>query len=205
MDNQAKQFCVGQELFVDHDPEVIAIWQVKYNATFKMLPLPMGTTWSHCKNVGLCGKVCDSTIVEACRTQANFLVSMSPPCQSWSKGGLTAGLNDCNGKAFLEALELSFHLQAVAIAAECADDIVSHPHFNVIKAFARVLGYRLVWDQVTPFQTMASHARTRWLGVWSRADLVKLSLSSSSCRRFRVLIGQTRHFSSHSRASGFRN
>ena len=39
---------------------------------------------------------------------------------------------------------LSFSLQTIAIAAECADDLAVHPHFKVVKALANALGYRLV-------------------------------------------------------------
>ena len=171
LDTAAKTFYVGQEIFVDRDPEVMSIWQVKYASTARSLPLRSGDSWTPSKCVGLCGDVNDFSIIEACRAQANHLVTMSPPCQSWSKGGLKAGLHDDNGKAFLDALELSFSFQATVIAAECSDEIVGHPHFRVIKSFAHFLGFRLVWDQVTPYNPLVSHARTRWLGVWVRADL----------------------------------
>ena len=171
LDSEAKAICVGQELFIDHDSEVMTIWQAKYATPVRTLPLTSGRSWSHGKFVGLCGEVGEPSIIEACRTQANLMVTMSPPCQSWSKGGLKAGLSDSNGKAFLDALELAFSLQAIVISAECADDVVAHPHFRLVKAFAHVLGYRLVWDQVTPYNSMVSHARTRWLGVWTRADI----------------------------------
>ena len=65
---------------------------------------------------------------------------------------------------------MAFSLQMVAIAAECADDIVTHPHFKIVKSLAHALGYKLAWDQVTPFHPLSSHARSRWLGVWIRAD-----------------------------------
>ncbi|CAK9108644.1 unnamed protein product [Durusdinium trenchii] len=124
LDTAAKALCIGQEIFVDHDPEVMAIWQIKHTAKARSLPLKTGDSWSPSKCVGLCGEVSDRSIIEASRAQANHLVTMSPPCQSWSKGGLKAGLHDDNGKAFLDALELSFSLQATVIAAECSDEIV---------------------------------------------------------------------------------
>ena len=148
------------------------IWQAKYATAVTTLPVQRGHSWNHLKQVGLCGDVADPSIIEACRTQVNLLLTMSPPCQPWSKGGLKAGLADNNGKAFIEALKLAFSLEAIAIAAECADEIVSHPHVKVVKAFGQTLGYRLVWDQVTPYHPIVSHARTRWLGVWIRTDVV---------------------------------
>lgn len=137
------------------------VWSIKFGASFQSLPVTRTNSWSPLKVVGLCGCVSDTSIIEFCRTQVNLLGTFSPPCQSWSKGGKRGGLEDRNGFAFLEALRLAFSLQMVAIAAECADDIVSHPQFSIVKALAHALGYRLAWDQVTPFHPMSSHAHIR--------------------------------------------
>ena len=169
--DKTQRLCLGQEMFIDRDPQVMTVWNAKHCAEFRRLPLDANQAWSHAKNVGLCGNIADPSIIDACRSQANLVVTMSPPCQSWSKGGLRAGIEDSNGQAFLDALVLAFSVQTTSIAAECADDIVTHPHFKIVKALASALGYELVWDQVTPYHVMTSHARSRWLGVWVRADL----------------------------------
>ena len=163
--------CLGQEVYIDHDVGVMELWSVKNQANFRPLPLQRGTSWSPARRVGLCGPISDITILEACRSQANLLNTMSPPCQSWSKGGKRAGLEDANGRAFLDALVQNFGLQSLAIAAECADDVVSHPQFKLVKSLAHALGFKLVWDQVTPYHPLTTHARSRWLGVWVRADV----------------------------------
>ena len=170
LDKQGQSICVGQEIFLDQDPRVMEVWSLKFGTPFQHLQGTKNIAWTPAKAAGYCGSVSDFTIVDLCRTQVNLLGTISPPCQSWSKGGKRGGLQDQNGFAFLEALSLAFSLQMVALAAECADDIVSHHHFKIVKALAHALGYRLVWDQVTPFHPIAAHARSRWLGVWIRAD-----------------------------------
>ncbi|CAK9116017.1 unnamed protein product [Durusdinium trenchii] len=159
LDKQEQSICVGQEIFLDQDPRVMEVWSLKFGTPFQHLQGTKNIAWTPAKAAGYCGSVSDFTIVDLCRTQVNLLGSISPPCQSWSKGGKRGGLQDQNGFAFLEALSLAFSLQMVAIAAECADDIVSHHHFKIVKALAHALGYRLVWDQVTPFHPIAAHAR----------------------------------------------
>ena len=166
-----KTMCLGQEIFIDNDPQVMQLWNIKHSATYRTLPLDYKTAWCHAKHVGLCGSISEPSIMGACRSQVNVITTMSPPCQSWSKGGRRAGLDDQNGEAFLDALIAAFSLQTLGIAAECADDIVSHEHFKVVKALAHALGYVLVWDQVTPYHVMTTHARSRWLGVWVRFDV----------------------------------
>ena len=159
---------------MDRDPLIMSIWDVKHGSKHRQLPLTGDKAWSPTKQLGLCGCISDASLIDACRSQANLITTMSPPCQSWSRGGRGLGLGDSNGRAFLEALFQAFSLQTIAIAAECADDLAVHPHFKVIKALANALGYRLVWDQITTYQQMTSHARSRWLGVWVRTDAALL-------------------------------
>ena len=168
--DRAQEIYLGQEIFLDADPQIMSIWSVKHGTQYRTLPLAGNEAWCPAKQVGLCGCISEPCVADACRTQANLIATMSPPCQSWSKGGRGCGLNDLNGKAFLDALIQAFSLQTIAIAAECADDIAVHPHFKVIKALAKAMGFRLAWDQITPYHQMTSHSRSRWLGVWVRSD-----------------------------------
>ena len=168
--DHSREICLGQEIFVDWDPQIMKIWSIKHGLPHRLLPLPSREAWCSAKLVGLCGCVSDPSIIEVCRSQVNLLTAISPPCQSWSKGGRGQGLNDTNGQAFLDALVQAFSLQVIAIVAECADDTAVHPHFRLVKALAKAMGFRLVWDQITPYHQMTSHARSRWLGVWVRAD-----------------------------------
>ena len=178
--DRTHEVCLGQEIFVDRDPLIMSIWDVKHGSKHRQLPLTGDKAWSPTKQLGLCGCISDASLIDACRSQANLITTMSPPCQSWSRGGRGLGLGDSNGRAFLEALFQAFSLQTIAIAAECADDLAVHPHFKVIKALANALGYRLVWDQITTYQQMTSHARSRWLGVWVRTDAAPFGLSLPS-------------------------
>ncbi|CAK8997646.1 unnamed protein product, partial [Durusdinium trenchii] len=128
--DHSREICLGQEIFVDWDPQIMKIWSIKHGLPHRLLPLPSREAWCPAKLVGLCGCVSDPSIIEVCRSQVNLLTTISPPCQSWSKGGRGQGLNDTNGQAFLDALVQAFSLQVIAIVAECADDTAVHPHFR---------------------------------------------------------------------------
>ena len=133
-------------------------------------PISYRTAWTPAEFVGICGGVEDHSILNMLRAQSNLVLTMSPPCQSWSRGGKSAGLYDTNGYSFVDALCTVAACQPNLIAAECADELVNHPHWPLLKALANCLGFRLVWSQVTPLHSIVGHYRTRWLGVWVRAD-----------------------------------
>ena len=66
----------GQEFFLDSDELIMQLWSLK-NAT----------EWTPAGKVGVCGRVHDFTLLNIVRTQTNLIVTMSPPCQSWSREG----------------------------------------------------------------------------------------------------------------------
>ena len=160
----------GQELAVDHDDTVMQLWSVKHGAQVLRAPISFRTAWTPSECVGICGGVEDYTLLNVLRAQLNLVLTMSPPCQSWSRGGKSTGLYDVNGYSFVHALCTAAACQPNFIAAECADELVNHPHWPLLKALAQSLGFKLVWTQATPYHAVVGHYRTRWLGVWIRAD-----------------------------------
>ena len=171
LDRTESAFCLGQEFELDIDEQVMQLWSVKHAARPFTCPVHWSTEWPSQKHVGLHGSVADWTPANVLRVQSNLCLSMSPPCQSWSKGGKHLGLADRNGWAFIDAVQLAVVLQPVCIVAECSDEIVEHEHFRFVELLFQSAGYRLVWKQVTPLHHMAHHCRTRWLAAWCRFDV----------------------------------
>ena len=131
----------------------------------------MTAVWHPTEHVGVCGHIQDPSISNLLRAQCNLLQTMSPPRQSWSRGGKQMGLDDPNGFSFLDALCVAARCQSNVLMAECADEIVKHAHRPFFQAYARVLGLKMVFSQATPYHAVVNHSRTRWLGVWIRADI----------------------------------
>ena len=169
--SRSQQFMIkGQEVAVDCDDLVMKLWTTKHQAVTLRTPIEPSMACTPAEFVGICGRVEDHTILNAIRAQSNLVLTMSPPCQSWSRGGKQAGLDDANGYSFVEALCTAAACQPNFIAAECADELLKHPHWPLIKSLASCLGFKCVWSQATPYHSIVGHQRTRWLGVWVRAD-----------------------------------
>ena len=164
-------FVAGQEICIDADESVLQVWALRHQAKIVYAPVPPTQMWNPMQQIGICGLVQDLSILNAIRMQTNVILTMSPPCQAWSHAGKKAGPSDPNGFAFIDALHFAFAAQPILVAAECADAIMRHPHFPLVKAYAQVLGFKLLWMQVTPYHLISGHLRTRWLAVWARADV----------------------------------
>lgn len=161
----------SQRIEIDADERVMHLWEAKYQQKVRKCPIDAIGQWDHHEHVGVWGAVHDKSILNLLQSQVNVMVSMSPPCQSWSRAGKQKGLSSDNGIAFADGLFLSFCMQAVTIVAECSDEITTHVHFQTLKHLAAQFGYRLIWSQTVFLHRISPHYRTRWLGVWTRADL----------------------------------
>ena len=161
----------GQHTSIDADEGVIEIWEQLHGTKAVKAPLPYDQDWIASTHVGIHAAVGDPTIVALCQAQVNSMGTMSPPCQPWSKGGKRLGLSCDNGWAFVSGLILAFKLQVIILTAECADEIVSHEHYEMIMHIAKHLGFKLIWSQVTPLNHLSPQMRTRWLATWVRADV----------------------------------
>ena len=170
LDRIEQDFTVGQEISLDHDEEVMKIWSLRTHAKVHRCPIDFATPWPHSQQVGILGTVDDWTVLNICRMQSNVCVTLSPPCQSWSRAGRKAGLNDANGLAFVEAIELLTVVQPILIVGECSDEIAAHRHFHILEMLFAVCGFKKTWMQVTPLHELTDHCRTRWLSTWARVD-----------------------------------
>ena len=164
-------FSLGQEVFVDNDETVMQIWSAQAGSRHFRGPLAHNTKWSPAAKIGILTSVGDWSLANACRIQTNLCCTVSPPCQSWSKAGRRLGLQDSNGWAFIDAIKMITIVQPITVAMECSDEITEHPHFKILEALIHSLGFRRTWTQVTPYQALADHARSRWLCTWARADV----------------------------------
>ena len=172
-------FAIGRQVFIDHDETTLQLCCTQHNMDLVRCPLKTSEPWNPAGKIGLLGDVSDVTIPYAHRCQVNLLCTLSPPCQSWSKGGRSCGLLDDNGWAFVAGLEQVFTLQPVLACAECVDELASHAHFKLVQCIASMFGFKTLWSQIVPYHELADHCRARWLCVWIRADIAAEPLGFS--------------------------
>ena len=157
---------VAKEVAVDHCPDVMKVWSLQHSRPILRAPLAHIASWSPDPYVGILADVADWSILPACSSAFNLVLTMSPPCVSWSLGGLLRGLECNEGWAFIDSIRQIAVLQPSAAVAECADNIANHTHFAVIKFLMHSIGYRLAWEQIVDSHRMTHASRTRWMAVW---------------------------------------
>ena len=166
----ALEISTGNQIFVDHDPKVMECCAktnglIVHEGPSKPRRSPVF------QKIGICTDVGDKSLCHHVSYLDNLICTMSPPCISWSRGGRGRGLMCDAGFAFQEAIEIISITQPLAVFGECADLTPSHPHFPLLDASFRVLGYKCIWHQVVPMHTLSHNMRTRWLFAWTRNDV----------------------------------
>lgn len=174
--NNVTGVAIGQEIELDAAVEVANAWIADGEGQVLTCPLSPFGAWMPAAKIRVLGQVKDLSVLNLCQHQVNLMVTLSPPCQSWSKGGRLTGLHSLNGIAFVDGLVLAFCSQAILILAECVDELNSHQHFPVIKFIASALGYKMAWTQIASLHKISPHSRNRWLCCWVRTDVKSVPL-----------------------------
>ena len=173
-----KLFIVQREIAVDFNEQAMQIWQLRTNGC-----LFHGKCGSyieaHQKYIGVTAACSQKYWLNLCRFITNGFFTCSPPCPSWSRGGRGQGLECDNGVAFAECIAKIRALRPIAAFFECADKIISHPHFRILRMSLQAAGYRQCWSNVVPYENLAHMCRTRWLAVWIRADVTDVQALGS--------------------------
>ena len=93
---------------------------------------------------GICADISESTLLRATSHKSNLVMTLSPPCPSWSKGGKHSGLATDEGFCFLDAIQHVARVRPIMALFECSDGIESHPHWRVLSAAPQLGGYKKV-------------------------------------------------------------
>lgn len=179
----------SQQVEIDASLDIARVWEASTPEKIRKCPISPFGTWTPSNLIRIVGQVADPTLLNLSQFHVNLVHTMSPPCTSWSKGGRRQGLATDNGIAFVDALVFAHSSQAILIAAECADDIITHDHFQIVMFVAKMLGYRRVWTQITPLRTAVQDGYVFGSGLMSRPSL---SISPSSLRFSPNLVGPIR-------------
>ena len=184
------RFCstlrLGTQTFVDVDVEVTAALARKHGCNVTPAPVQASAVFEVSLHKVVRAEVADPCLLHVVQPLANFIFTASPPCISWSRGGLGRGLNCFEGWTFVDCLKQCAFAQPTMLNLECVDELARHAHFPIIRRLLHVIGYRALWEGTLPYCTFAHMQRTRWLAVYVRADLFShVESQSDQFRAFR--------------------
>ena len=159
---------------VDCDETVMKVWNLQQSFDHSLPKMHFGgvslTNVIEKKN-GAVQHIGNFSWMNLCRVVPNLVFTLSPPCQTWSAGGRLGGFEHPNGFAMAEGIESIKRVRPVVVCLECSDNILKHPHYELVKKLLMFSGYRQVWSSSNTLHNLAAMFRTRWLAVWVRCDV----------------------------------
>ena len=118
---------------VDWCPQVMKSWS--YNHGHQHFRAPIATSFdSREACTGILADISEPSILRATSNKLNLLMTLSPPCPSWSKGGKNSGLATDEGFCFLDAVEHVSRVRPILALFECSDGLEAHPHWRVLSS-----------------------------------------------------------------------
>lgn len=98
-----KIFRVRHSFSIDCDQEVMRMWSLQNQAEFRVATISCDHIDEKEKR-GFCMPIHEFSWANWCRFPVNEIFTASPPCQPWSLGGTSAGIECDNGFAFIQCL-----------------------------------------------------------------------------------------------------
>lgn len=131
---------------VDWCPDVMKTWS--FNHQREVFESPIHESFDPTETyVGILADISEITLVRATSNKSNLMMTLSPPCTSWSRGGKHSGLATDEGFCFLDAIEHVARVRPILALFDCSDGIEAHPHWRALSAALQLAGYRKVWSQ----------------------------------------------------------
>ena len=155
---------------VDWCPEVMKTWSFNHGRDHLKCPIPVAFDSTEVFN-GILADVSDRTLLRATSHKLNLMMTLSPPCPSWSRGGKHSGLANDEGFCFLDSIEHLAKVRPILALFECSDGLEAHPHWRALSAALQLAGYRKIWSQDLAIHQLTGNHRTRWLSAWCRKDV----------------------------------
>ena len=163
-------FSFASHTSVDWCPAVMKTWSFNHGRDFQQVPIPVDYNSLEIYN-GIHSDVSEVSLLRATSHKSNLVMTLSPPCPSWSRGGKHSGLATDEGFCFLDAIHHVVRARPIVAIFECSDGIETHPHWRSISAALQLGGYKKIWSQDVAIHQLTGNFRTRWLAAWGRQDV----------------------------------
>ena len=105
----------------------------------------------------------DDWWLAAAQTRQVHLMTVSAPCQPWSRAGSGAGLASSDGAAILRAADTCGFLETPLVALEQVEGFIHHKDGQVVLDGWRKAGYRVVWQETFDLAAILPVSRKRHL------------------------------------------
>ena len=113
----------------------------------------------------------DNWWLAAAQTRPVQVMTVSAPCQPWSRGGSGAGLATADGAAILRAADICGFLEVPVVAMEQVEGFIEHAEGQVVLDGWRQAGYRVVWQDILDIAAVLPASRRRHLIVFAHDSL----------------------------------
>ena len=163
-------FSFSSHTSVDWSEEVMHTWSFNHGRPYEVLPIGVDYNPVMTFN-GILADVSEITLLRATSHKSNLVMTLSPPCPSWSRGGRNSGLATDEGFCFLDAIQHVARTRPLLALFECSDGIEARAHWRAISAALQLAGYQKIWSQDVAIHQITGNHRTRWLAVWGRKDI----------------------------------
>lgn len=155
---------------VDWCPKVMKTWSFNHGRDHLKSPITAAFNSTEVFT-GILADISDQSLLRATSHKLNLIMTLSPPCPSWSRGGKHSGLASDEGFCFLDSIEHVARVRPILALFECSDGLEAHPHWRALSAALQLAGYRKIWSQDLAVHQLTSNHRTRWLSAWGRKDI----------------------------------
>lgn len=169
MDCMKHIVCAGS-ISIDFDFEAVQTWRQCFggkvcSSDFEIQP-------PHDQHFCILSDVTNPQWYNTLKFDINLVMTISPPCQPWSRGGLSTGVESENGLTFLQIILAIRLVRPIVVPTECADSTPRHQQYKVLKLAFRLAGYVCAWSTISSYEDLSMNVRTRWLAIWVRHDAV---------------------------------
>ena len=161
--------CAGS-ISIDFDCDAVETWRQwfggnVFSGDFEVQP-------PHERSFCILSDISNPQWYNTLKFDINLIMTISPPCQPWSRGGVSSGVESENGLTFLQIIHAIRVIRPIMVPTECADSTPRHPHYKILKLAFRLAGYRCLWSTISTYEDLSTNVRSRWLSVWVRHDAV---------------------------------
>ena len=156
----------AKTVLIDSDLQACASYCLNHQATvFDADHLPDNFEAVIGHGCALHGNAASLSWVPAIAKWNPHLVTLSSPCQPWSKASTCRGLASMDGMLFVEGLMQSRWLQPDVICLEQVSGFPSHDHKAMVLKVISMIGYAITWSKTSDLSHFAPVHRPRWLAV----------------------------------------
>ena len=130
----------------------------------------------------------DNWWLAAAQVRPVQVMTVSAPCQPWSRAGSGGGLATADGAAMLRAADICGFLETPLVAIEQVEGFLHHKDYQEVLDGWCKAGYRVIWQETLDLLEVLPVSRKRHLILFAHHSLVCANIRSAPWVPFGVLL-----------------